>query len=279
MKRKLFIAALFASTVAGGSSSAAVLNGACSGSNAMSNAMSAAGSIASIWSGGRATAPLQVAQQMQLVAQRICLIQSLEAQVQMLAGMDLTSVPNILSVLQRLDPMLRQADLILPDEQIMKALQEAYPEAFPEGSTYEDMQNQQIIWNDRTRNALDQKSRIENSVIQSQQAALGRAGRIEQAGRDSGGIRGAQLATNALLVEIMGSLNNQISASTAHQRALAEVQYREEAERAAAKRDAENFMATFGECGGCGSRSINVFGNESFKRSGPSSNSVFGTGN
>lgn len=257
------------------------LGGSCAGSGALSNAMAAAGAVVSIWSGGRATAPLQVAQQMQLVAQRICQTESLMAQIRMLAGMDIRTADQVLSVLRRIEPLLRQADFILPDEQIMKALQEAYPESFPEGSTYQDMKGQQIIWNARTRNALDQKSRIENSVIQSQQAALGRAGRIEQAGRDSGGIRGAQLATNALLTELMGSLNNQITVTTAHQRALAEVQYREEAERAAAKRDAKDFMAKLGECGGCGSRSINVFGNEGqgFTRSGSSANAVFGTGN
>ena len=284
MKRTIIIAALF-STVAGAPALAAVGDlGSCSGSNAVSNAMAAAGAVASIWSGGRATAPLQVAQQMQLVAQRICQTESLMAQIQMLAGMDLRTADDVLAVLYRLEPLMRQGEFLMTDQGISDALAEAYPEAFPEGSRYEDMEAQSIIWKDRTRNALDQKSRIENAVIQDQQAALGRAAQIEQAGRDSGGIRGAQLATNALLTELMGSLNNQIAVTTAHQRALAEVQYRQEAERAAAERDNADFMATLGECPKCGQHSINLFGgaNDRAVRVGGgarTANQVFGTGN
>ena len=133
----------------------------------------------------------------------------------------------------------------------MAALEKAYPKAFPSGSAYQDMASQQIIWNERTRSALDQKSRIENSVIQQQRAALQRADRIEAAGRASGGIRGAQLATNALLTELMGSLNSQITATVAQQRALAEVQYREEAKREAANTMASDFMSGLGECSDC----------------------------
>jgi parallel beta-helix repeat protein len=265
-------------------SAGGALGGSCAGSGALSNAMAAAGAVVSIWSGGRATAPLQVAQQMQLVAQRICQTESLMAQIQMLAGMDLRTADDVLAVLYRLEPLMRQGDFLMTDQGISDALAEAYPEAFPEGSRYEDMESQQIIWNERTRSALDRKSQIENNVIQQQRAALARAGRIEQAGRESGGIRGAQLATNALLTELMGSLNNQIAVTTAHQRALAEVQYRQEAERAAAERDNKDFMATLGECPTCGQHSINLFGGAGSGAMGVGSrartaNQVFGTGN
>lgn len=265
------------------SSYGGTIGGSCAAQGAISNAASAAGGISSIFSGGRATAPLQIAQQLQLIAQRICQTEQLMTQIRMLAGMDINTVDDVLHVLRRLDPLLRRGDLLLTDGAIMEALQEAYPEAFPEGTTYGDMKNQQIIWNERTRRALDTKSRIENSVIQQQQAALDRAGRIEQAGRDSGGIRGAQLATNGLLMEVMGSLNNQITVQTAHQRALAEVQYRQEAERAAAERDAKDFMSTLGNCPKCGQTKINLFGGADSGAVGVGSNArgannVFGTG-
>ena len=243
------------------SSAGGAIGGSCAGSGAMSNASAAAGAVWSIFTGGRATAPLQVAQQLQLVAQRICQTEQLMAQLKMLSGMDLRTADEVMGVLTRLDPMLRQGQFLMTDQAIMKAMEEAYPEAFPEGSTYGDMENQQIIWNERTRSALDQKTRIENSVLRSQGTAMRRAVAIEQAGRDSGGIRGAQLATNALLTELMGSLNGQIAVTAAHHRALTEVQYREEAERAAAKRDAQDFMAGFGDCPECGQRPIAIFGN------------------
>jgi P-type conjugative transfer protein TrbJ len=280
MNRKIILAALLASTVAGAPASAAVGDiGSCSGSGAVSTAMAAAGAVVSIWSGGKATAPLQVAQQIQLVAQRICQTESLMAQLQMLAGMDIRTANDVLNVLNRLSPLLRQGDFLLPDEAIMEALQEAYPEAFPEGATYEEMKGQQIIWNERSRTALDTSARLQNSVIQQQREGLARSARIEQAGRDSGGIRGAQLATNGILTELMGSLNNLITVNTAHQRALAEVQYREEADRAAAKRDAEDFMAKLGSCPGCGSQQINVFGGgTSAPVAGRTANEIFGTG-
>ena len=175
--------------------------------------------------------------------------------------------------------MLRQGNFLMTDQAIMNAMQEAYPESFPEGSTYQDMEEQSIVWNERTRSALDQKTRIENSVIQEQGRALQRAAAIEQAGRDSGGIRGAQLATNALLTELMGSLDNQIMVATAHHRALSEVQYREEAERAAAKRDAEDFMRGLGDCPSCGTRPINIFeGQAAPVARRANTNDVFGTG-
>ena len=156
--------------------------------------------------------------------------------------MDLRTADDVLAVLNRLDPMLRQADFLITDQALMAALEKAYPEAFP-GSTYQDMASQQIIWNERTRSLSTRKSRIENSVIQQQRAALQRADRIEAAGRASGGIRGAQLATDALLTELMGSLNSQITATVAQQRALAEVQYRAETSRKAANATAEEFMS------------------------------------
>jgi conjugal transfer/entry exclusion protein len=225
--------------------------GSCSSSGALGDASAAVGAAWSLFTGGRATAPLQVAQQLQLVAQRICQTEQLMAQLRMLSGMDLRTADDVLAVLNRLDPMLRQADFLMTDQAFMAVLEKAYPEAFPSGSAYQDMASQQIIWNERTRSALDQKSRIENSVIQQQRAALQRADRIEAAGRASGGIRGAQLATNALLTELMGSLNSQITATVAQQRALAEVQYRAETSRKAANATAEEFMSNLATCGNC----------------------------
>jgi parallel beta-helix repeat protein len=260
-------------------SSAGNFGSSCAGSGALSSAMAAAGAVVSIWSGGRATAPLQIAQQIQLVAQRICQTEQLAAQIRMLQGMDLRTIQDILAATNRMRGILQQGDFLMTPPAILETMQDAYPQAFPPGTTYEDMEQQQIIWNERTRSALDTSTQIENSVIHEQEAALQRAGAIEQAGRDSGGIRGAQLATNALLTEVMGTLNNQIAVQTAHQRALQEVQYREEAEKAAAKRDAEDFMSKLGECRQCGSRSINLFGGESSGAvTSRTTNDVFGTG-
>ena len=255
MKRHTFTAVLLAGTILGfpafGQTGTGLTGGSCASAGALGDASAAAGAAWSLFSGGRATASLQVAQQLQLVAQRICQTEQLMAQLRMLSGMDLRTADDVLAVLNRLDPMLRQADFLMTDQALMAAIKKAYPEAFPSGSAYQDMASQQIIWNERTRSALDQKSRIENSVIQQQRAALQRADRIEAAGRASGGIRGAQLATNALLTELIGSLNSQITATVAQQRALAEVQYRAETSRKAANATAEEFMSNLATCGNC----------------------------
>lgn len=231
-------------------SSGNALSGSCAGSNAVSNAMAGAGAVASIWSGGKATAPLQVAQQMQLVAQRICQTESLMTQIKMLTGMDLRTADDVLSVLNQLDPILQQGSMAMSGDELLRDLSADYPTIFT-GDTFGQMQEQEIIWNDRTRSALDRKSQIENTVIKSQQEALKRSANIEQAGRTSGGIRGAQLATNALLMEMTGALNNQLVAQVAHQRALAEVQYREEAKREAAKTMTKDFMSRLATCDDC----------------------------
>jgi hypothetical protein len=260
MNRKTFAALLLAGTFLGGNAWAATIEvhqggsggslGSCAGSGALSNAMAAAGAVVSIWGGGRATAPLQIAQQMQLVAQRICQTESLMAQLKMLTGMDLRTADDVLTVLNRLEPMLRQGSMTLSGDELLRDLGADYPTIF-KGDTFGRMKEQEIIWNDRTRNALDRKSQIENTVIRSQQEALKRSANIEQAGRSSGGIRGAQLATNALLNEMMGSLNNQMVAQVAHQRALSEVQYRQEAKREAANTMALEFMSTLSKCDDC----------------------------
>jgi parallel beta-helix repeat protein len=226
------------------------IGGSCAAQGALSNAASAGGAVSSIFSGGRATAPLQIAQQLQLVAQRICQTEQLMAQLKMLTGLDFRTADDVLYALRRLEPMLKEGDWLLTDGAITKALQQAYPTVFGT-ETFERMAEQEILWDDRTRKALDTSSRIQNSVMQSQQQSMQRAGQIEQSGRDSGGIRGATLATNALINELMGSLNNQVTAQVAHYRALSEVQYRQEAKQQAADAMAEDFMSTLATCNDC----------------------------
>ncbi|QQP94075.1 right-handed parallel beta-helix repeat-containing protein (plasmid) [Skermanella sp. TT6] len=242
-----------------GGCDATIANGASAGAAAF-------GVISSVT--GRATAGLQVAQQFQLLAQTLCDTEQtalqgeqLKAQTQMLRGMNMTTHADVLSTNQRLRSILTSGHLTGNPGTINRDYQEVYPERFPEGTTYQEMAAARDAWDRRTRDALDESVRIENAVLVDQQRTLRRSAGLVQAGRASGGIRGEIQATNGLLNEVAGSLDNLITATTAHHRALKEENYRREAEMAAAKRDSQDFMAGFGDCPECGQRPIAIFGN------------------
>jgi hypothetical protein len=82
----------------------------------------------------------------------------------MLAGMDLRTVEDVLWALSSFDRILRGSGLDLSVGELMRGLGDAYPAVFGE-ETFGAMEDQAIIWNERTRDALDRKSRIENMVI------------------------------------------------------------------------------------------------------------------
>src|SRR4051794_32226997 len=114
MRHAIFAAILLAGTAAGTPAAAQMPSGVpgstCASSSALSGAMAAAGGIVSLWNGGKATAPLQVAQQIQLVSQHICLQEQLLAQLKHLQASPLSTAGDIQNVMARLRSLLGATD-------------------------------------------------------------------------------------------------------------------------------------------------------------------------
>src|SRR5690349_13419686 len=94
---------------------AGVMPSACASASAVGNAAALGGTLGSIWGGGRATAPLQVVQWVQLVAQRVCLMEQLQVQLRNLMNTPLNTQGAILAALGQIRAILGTTDATVYD--------------------------------------------------------------------------------------------------------------------------------------------------------------------
>jgi P-type conjugative transfer protein TrbJ len=214
---------------------AGVLSGACASSGAISTAMSAAGSIASIWNGGKATAPLQIAQQIQLVAQRICLMEQLEAQLRNLMNTPLNTEGAILAALAQVRAILGTTDSTVYD---LGRIADIFGQQYPEDLG--GLPSREIIWKTRewrktSADAVQESWRLQSQVVQGQAAAQARVGQQLGAVMDAPGTLAAQQGTAQLLGSLFGEMQGVQSTAVAHYRAVEHSIAQEQAKEASAE--------------------------------------------
>jgi P-type conjugative transfer protein TrbJ len=209
-----------------------IAQGGCATSGAISDAMTAAGTVGSIFSGGRATAPLQVAQQIQLIAQRICQQQMLLAQLRNLMTTRLDTSRDILLALLRVRSILGAYDATVYDiERAAGVYRQQYPQDMG-GMPADEIIRQTERWRGASHDALRESWRIQSAVVQDQTGAQARVGQQLGAVRTAPGMLAAQQGTAQLIASLIGETRAIQSVSISHYRAvehsLAEQQAKEE---------------------------------------------------
>lgn len=216
----------------------------CASSAALSNAMAAAGAIASIWSSGRATAPLQIAQQIQLVAQRICLQEQLLAALKNLQATPLNTASDIQNAMARLRSVLGMTDATIYNQsQAVGAYRGQYPETMGSMST-RDVIDQTSRWRGAAHRAIEESWTLQSGVVQGQAATQARVGQQLDAVQTAPGMLAAQQGTAQLVGTLIGETQAMQNVTISHYRAventLAQQQAKEERAEELHRRAMEN---------------------------------------
>lgn len=204
----------------------------CASSTAMSSAMAAAGAVVSLWSGGRATAPLQIAQQIQLVAQHICLQEQLIAQLKHLQTSPLNTAGEIQSVMARLRSLMGTNDATVYEYgRAMRVYRQQYPDDMA-GMPTEEIIWQTDRWRTTAHQSMEESWNIQSQAVQAQTAAQTRVGRQLGAVQNAPGMLAAQQGTAQLIGSLINETQAMQSVSIAHYRSvehsLAQQQAKEE---------------------------------------------------
>jgi P-type conjugative transfer protein TrbJ len=209
-----------------------VAQGGCATSGAISDAMTAAGAVGSIFSGGKATAPLQVAQQIQLIAQRICQQQMLLAQLKNLMATRLDTSRDILLALLRVRSILGAYDATVYD---IRRAAGVYRQQYPVdmgGMPTDEIIRQTERWRGASHDAMEESWRIQSAVVQGQTGAQARVGQQLGAVRTAPGMLAAQQGTAQLIASLIGETQAIQLVALSHYRAvehsLAQQQAKEE---------------------------------------------------
>jgi P-type conjugative transfer protein TrbJ len=235
MKMKSMIFAsiiLIAAAVPAKAQSAGIPGSNCASSAALSTAMTAAGTISSIWNGGRATAPLQVAQQGQLIAQRICLQEQLIAQLRHLQAAPLNTVADIQGAMARLRSVLGASDATAYEYgRAMRVYGEQYPDDMS-GMSTEEIIWQTDRWRGTAHRSMEESWGIQSRAVEAQTASQARVGRQLGAVQNAPGMLAAQQGTAQLIGSLINETQAMQSVSISHFRAvehsLAQQQAKEE---------------------------------------------------
>lgn len=227
---------------------------ACGGGQAASTAAAAAGSIAAWFNGGKATAPLQIAQQIQLYTANACLFAQLKAQLEMvwaqmenLKSIDLNTVNGWISGIYRVRGLLGNVDATVYNvNAISKKMQEMYPETFGGKSTQEVI-DQTIIWNDSAKKATDESWRIQAQIVQNQTANVQNTNRHLNALQHAPGMLAAQQATGNLIASLIEKASDMEAASIAHYRVMEHKLMKEQAQEEQAEELHRRAMQDWGK--------------------------------
>lgn len=226
------------SSYSGGSISMESIPGmACGGGQAASMAMGAAGTIAAIWSGGRATAPLQIAQQIQLYTANACLFSQLQTQLrglwtqmENLKRTDLSTVGGTLAALHRIRTLTNRTKYTTyAINRVSGMMQGAYPDSY-NNMTNDQVQRQSIIWQEASKSATEESWRIQSQVMQNQKEMEERTSNQVASLNRAPGMLAAQQATGNLITTLIEKASNMETASIAHYRVMEHQMMAEQAE-------------------------------------------------
>lgn len=226
-------------------------------SAAMDLAASAVSIGSGLFSGGRATVAAQWAQNVQLIWANQCnasqndkLATINEYERRNIANGTANNAAAIDALLQGISGPLSSGGFLMTEKAIRDETLKAYPNVFdtmtPDELVKLDNQTRQ-----HERQAHVLSFQAQNRMIQEQINGVGRAKQYAAQGRQGEGIRSELQAANAISGEMVAAINLQTNATVAHQRAMAEVQLREETRKEAANKAAEQFMSTLTKCDDC----------------------------
>jgi P-type conjugative transfer protein TrbJ len=219
---RMIVASIILATAAGNAKaqSAGISGSNCASSAALSTALTAAGTISSLWNGGRATAPLQVAQQGQLIAQRICLQEQLIAQLRHLQASPLSTAGEIQNVMARLRLVLGASDATAYEYgRAMRIYGEQYP-ADMTGLSTEEIIWQTEKWRSTAHRSMQESWGIQSEAVQAQAASQARVGRQLGSVQSAPGMLAAQQGTAQLIGSLISETQAMQSVSISHFRAV-----------------------------------------------------------
>jgi P-type conjugative transfer protein TrbJ len=210
---------------------------ACNTGQAGSAAAGAAGSIWSWFTGGRATALLQVAQQIQLYTANACLFSQLQAQLRSLwtqmenlKSTDLSTINGTLSSLYAVRSILGSVDgTTYTMNRVTGMMQDHYPETYEGMTTDEEVMRQAIIWDTAAKNATEESWKIQAAIMQHQKMREGRTSAQVAALNRAPGMLAAQQATGNLITTLIEQAQNMETASIAHYRVMEHQMLQDEA--------------------------------------------------
>jgi P-type conjugative transfer protein TrbJ len=201
-------------------SNAGNFTGACSGTTGLSSAISAGAGIASIASGGRATAALQIAQQAQLIAQRICQTEQLMTMLENLKKTPLNTAGAIQSAMAQLRSMLGTTDATIYNQAAaMRAYGELYPNDMSD-MTIEEVLGKTQEWREVAHEAVQESWRVQSAAVQAQEASSARVGQQLAAVQTAPGMLAAQQATAQLIGSLIGDTQAMQTVTMSHFRAV-----------------------------------------------------------
>ena len=221
----------------GGSISMSSIPGmACGGGQMAASGLGAVGAISGWFSGGRATAPLQMAQQVQLLTANACLFSQLQtqlrglwAQVQNLKSADIATINGTLSALYSVRSLLGSVDgTTYTMNRITGVMNDQYPGIY-DGMTNEEVMSQTIIWENAAREATEESWRIQSAIVKHQKEAEVRTTTQVAALNKAPGMLAAQQATGNLITTLIEKAANMESASIAHYRVMEHQMLQDEA--------------------------------------------------
>lgn len=211
---------------------------ACGGGQVASTAMGVAGTIAAIWSGGRATAPLQIAQQIQLYTANACLFSQLQSQLrglwtqmENLKRTDLSTINGTLQALYRIRSLTGQTRAsVYAVNRVSGMMRQNYPDSYA-NMTNDEVQSQSIIWEKAAKDATEESWRIQSQVMQNQAEMEQRTSAQVAALNRAPGALAAQQATGNLITTLIEKASNMEMASIAHYRVMEHQMMEEQAEK------------------------------------------------
>jgi P-type conjugative transfer protein TrbJ len=213
----------------GGSISMSSIPGmACGGGQAAAAGLGAVGAIAGWFSGGRATAPLQMAQQVQLYTANACLfsqlqsqLRSLWTQMENLKNTDLSTINGTLSSLYAVRSILGSVDgATYTMNRVTGMMQDHYPETYDGMTTDEEVMRQAIIWDEAAKQATEESWKIQSAIIEHQKMREGRVSAQVVSLNRAPGMLAAQQATGNLITTLIEQAENMQTVSVAHYRAM-----------------------------------------------------------
>jgi P-type conjugative transfer protein TrbJ len=251
MNRTILAVILLAGTAAGTPAAAqmpvGVPGSTCASSSAMSGAMAAAGGIVSLWNGGKATAPLQISQQIQLVAQHICLQEQLIAQLKHLQASPINTAGEIQAVIARLRSLLGASDATAYEYgRAMRVYREEYPDDMT-GMSTEAIIGQTDHWRTSAHRAMEESWGIQSGAVEAQRASQVRVGRQLGAVQTAPGMLAAQQGTAQLIGSLIGETQAMQSVSISHFRAVEHSLAKEQAKEERAEEMHRRAMVGLGE--------------------------------
>jgi P-type conjugative transfer protein TrbJ len=246
------------SSYTGGSISMSSIPGmACGGGQTASAAAGAAGSIWSWFTGGRATALLQVAQQVQLYTANACLFSQLQAQLRSLwtqmenlKSTDLSTINGTLGSLYQVRSLLGSVDgSTYTINRVTGMMRHHYPETYDGMTTDEEVMNQTIIWENAAKEATEESWRIQSAIVKHQKQVEERTAGQVAALNKAPGMLAAQQATGNLITTLIEKAANMETASIAHYRVMEHQALQDETARQNAEELHKRRSASWGYMG------------------------------